>query len=109
MATIVSQCLTMTQVFSGCPQRAPDGETGVRQAIANVLRQELVKRQYRKVTPRTFASLARLMIRAAGLFVASKYTLRSRVISVYANNGAPGPVPGPVPGLITRVRHVQTF
>lgn len=80
----------MIQVFSGCPQRSPDGETGMQRVLSNLLREKTTERQDRQITPLTLHSLARLMIRTAGLFVASKYTLRSRVVSVHAHESALG-------------------
>lgn len=62
----------------------------MQRVLSDLLRERTAERQDRQITPLTLHSLAHLMISTAGLFVASKYTLRSRVLSVHAHESALG-------------------
>lgn len=93
----------MAQVFSGCPQRAPGGEIGMASVLSSLLCQKTAVKQDCHLEPLHLRSLARLMISTAGLFVASKITLRSRVVSIHANESRPGHIDSVNP-ILTRQR-----
>lgn len=86
---LLQSLLTMrSQVFSGCPQRSVD--TGEMAGIILKLLYDNKEQSLSRIAcPISTDNLALSVLRTTDMLMSSKITLRSRIISLYANRTQP--------------------